>query len=134
MKRLQELLTRAENVADLLEIETEIAHTQYEIDSYETSLRSIDREVEQSLVSLTVVEETPAQSATQDGVSLGQRLADGLAASLEGTVRFFQNMLVFLVMAMPALLLLAVVGLAVWMILRRKRHGSTAYDNEEDNK
>lgn len=134
MKRLQELLTRAENVADLLEIETEIADTQYEIDSYETSLRSIDREVEQSLVSLTVVEETPAQSATQDGVSLGQRLADGLAASLEGTVRFFQNMLVFLVMAMPALLLLAVVGLAVWMILRRKRHGSTAYDNEEDNK
>jgi hypothetical protein len=134
MKRLQELLVKAENVADLLEIETEIANTQYEIDSYETSLRSIDREVQQSLVNLTLVEETPAQSAAQDGVSLGQRLADGLAASLEGTVRFFQNMLVFLVMAMPAILLIAVAGLAVWLIVRRKRRGYPGHDKKEEIK
>ena len=126
---------QAENVADLLEIETEIADTQYEIDSYETSLRSIDREVQQSLVNLTLVEETPAQSASQTGVSLGERLVGGLAASLEGIGIFFQNMLVFLVMAMPIILLLAAIGLAAWLILRRKRRGPTpGHDKKEETK
>lgn len=132
MKRLQELLVQAESVSDLLEIETEIANTQYQIDSYETSLRSIDREVEQSQVSVTLVEETPAQSAAQAGVSLGDRLLSGLAASLEGIGRFFQNMLVFLVMALPALIVLVVIWIVARVILRRKRRSLELRQNKEE--
>lgn len=137
MKRLQQLLTQAESVSDLLEIETEIANTQYQIDQYETSLRSIDREVEQSQVSVTLVEETPAQSAAQSGVSLGERLARGLAASWEGIGRFFQNMLVFLVMAMPVLVPLLAIWIVARVILRRKGRGPEPRKNhkkEEETK
>lgn len=44
--RLNELLLKAEDVADLIEIESAIADTQYQIDRYETSQRDIDRQVD----------------------------------------------------------------------------------------
>lgn len=121
MDRLQALLAQAENVTDLIEIESEIANTQYQLDSYETSLRGIDRQVERSAVSLTLVEETPAQTAAGAGVSLGERIASGWEASLEGLGRFFQNMLVFVIMALPVLVPLAVVGVALLVVLRRRK-------------
>ena len=54
--RLSELLAQAQDVSDLIEIESAIADTQYQIDSYETSQRSIDREVDMSAVHLTLME------------------------------------------------------------------------------
>ena len=121
MKRLQELLAKADSVTDLLEIESAIAGTQYEIDVYETGLRTIDRQVDNSTVHITLREESPAQSAAEAAVSLGDRIRLGLEASVKGIGQFFQNMLVFLVMALPVLVPLAAVCLVLWLVIRRRR-------------
>lgn len=121
MVRLQQLLAQAETVSDLLEIENEIANTQYQIDSYETSLRSIDRQVTGSLVTVTLVEETPAQSAAALTTSIKDRMASGLTATLSGVARFFQNMLVFVVMSLPIVLPLLIVGVGIWLVIRIRR-------------
>ena len=120
MERLQALLLQAENVSDLLEIENEISNTQYMLDSFESSLRGIDRQVERSEVNVVLAEETPADSAAAVGISLGQRMGNAFTASLSGIARFFQNMAVFLVMAAPAIALLAA-GSVLWLLHRRKR-------------
>lgn len=119
--RLNELLKQAETVGDLVEIESAISDTQYQIDSYETSQRGIDRRVEMSAVSVTVMEETPAESAAAEDRSLGARISAGFSASLKWLGEFFRNMLVFIVMILPVLAPLAVVALIIWLAVRRRR-------------
>ena len=128
MTRLQELLLKAEAVSDLLEIETEIANTQYEIDSYETFLRGIDRQVEFSSITVTLMEESPAESAAAEGVALGTRMGNALRASLKGIGQFMQNMAVFLAIAAPVIGLLAAVGVGAWTVIRILRRSGRKND------
>jgi hypothetical protein len=129
MTRLQQLLTQASDVSDLLEIENEIANTQYTLDSLETSLRTIDRDVDNSDVSVTLQEQSAGDAAKATELTLWQRLGSGFQASIEGLSRFFQNMLVFLAMALPVLVPLTVAGLAAWLIIRARRKHRIARDS-----
>ena len=123
--RLNELLMKAEDVSDLIEIESAIADTQYQIDSFESSQRSIDSRVDMSSVTLTIIEETPAATAAAD-VTLGERLAAALTASVEWLGEFGHNVLVFVVMILPAAAPLAAVVI-VWRVIARIRR-----KNKED--
>ena len=123
LTRLNELLLQAETVSDLVEIETAISDTQYEIDSYETAQRSIDRRVNMSAVYVTLQEETPAQSASDADVSLGERVGAAFAASLEWLGEFGRNLVVFLVAIAPVAVPVALVVVAV-VILRARKKGS----------
>ncbi len=118
--RLNELLVKAENVSDLIEIETAIADTQYQIDSYETSQRSIDRQVDMSYVNLTIVEEAAADTAQADA-PIGERLKAALAASIQWFGQFGRNVLVFVTMALPVIVPLAVIAAAVHFIRKRRK-------------
>ena len=82
MTRLQELLLQAETVEDLLAIESEIADTQYEIDSLQSSLNYIDRQVDYSTVSIYLQEQTASDTASAEDLTIGERLFSGLKASL----------------------------------------------------
>ena len=121
MERLQALLKQAADVSDLLEIETEIADTQYALDSLESSLRTIDRDVDNSEVTLTLREESSGETAQATELTLWQRLGSGFEASVKGLGAFFQNLLVFLAMLLPALVPLAVVAAVVIVLVRRRR-------------
>lgn len=122
--RLNELLEKAENVSDLIEIENAIADAQYQIDRYETSQRSIDREVDMSYVNLTVVEETPASTVVAD-VSLGERLRAAFETGVEWLGEFAQGLLVFLTVILPAALPVAAIVL-VWRLIARRRRNKEA--------
>lgn len=121
LSRLQALLSEAKDVSDLLEIENEIANTQYQLDQLESSLRTIDRDVDNSEVSLTVQEQSPVKTAQTVELTLWQRLGSGFEASLRGLAAFLQNVLVFLAMALPVLAVLAVLGLAIGLVVRARR-------------
>ena len=121
MTRLRELFKQATDVSDLLEIETEIANTQYELDSLQSSLRTIDRDVDRSAISVTLQEQSAQDTAQAVELTLWQRIGGGFEASLRGLSVFFQNLLVFLALILPALIPLAlIVWLAVY--LWRKKH------------
>ncbi len=121
LSRLNELMAQAEDVSDLVEIEGAIADTQYQIDSYETAQRGIDRRVDMSAVNVTLIEETPAQSAANEDVSLGDRVRSALSASVRWLGQFLRNMLVFIVMTLPVVIPVALITLVVWLIVRRRR-------------
>ncbi len=134
MTRLQELLAKAEDVSDLLEIESSIADTQYAIDQLESSLRTIDRNVDRSAVSVTVLEQSAEDTAQAAELTLWQRIASGFQASLNGLARFSQNLLVFIVMMLPVLVPLAAVIVIIWLIVRahRRRKAEKARAFETD--
>ena len=109
MDRLQTLLTQAEDVADLIEIESAIADTQYQLDSYQTQLNRTDRQVDYATVTVSLREERPADIAQTRDVTLWERITSGMKASLEELGLFLQDMAVFLVAALPWMIILAVI-------------------------
>ena len=118
--RLNELLLKAEDVSDLIEIESAIADTQYQIDSYESTQRSIDSQVDMSAVTLTLIEEKPADTAQAD-VSLLERMRAAFAASVEWTGEFVRDVAVFIVMILPVAVPVGVIALVIVLIRRRKK-------------
>ena len=120
MERLNQLMAQAQEVSDLIELESAIADTQYEIERYETSQRDIDRRVDMSAVSVTLLEDSPAQSATAEDIGLGERLGAALRASLRWLGGFLRNMLVFVTMILPVAVPVAAIAAVVWLVVRRR--------------
>lgn len=131
MSRLNALLAKAENVADIIEIESAIADTQYAIDRFETTQRTIDRDADMSQVYLNLREDSPTNITSE--MSLGERISAGFQASVKGLGRFLRNMVVFLAMALPALAAIAAVVVAVVLIRKavRKKKGGAGNTTEE---
>jgi hypothetical protein len=117
LKRLQSLMQAAEDVSDVLEIESAIADAQYYIDRYTGQISSYDSRVDYSTVHISI-REVKIQEA--EDVSLGQRIASGLQDSLQEGLWFLEDMCVFLVSALPWLALIAAVIVAVCLIVKKR--------------
>ena len=121
MQRLNELMAQAQNVSDLIELESAIQDTQYQIDSYENAQRDIDSRVDMTRVTVQLREETPADGAAADDASLGERIVSALKATVQWLGEFGRGLLVFLAMALPVIAIAAVIGLVVWLVVRRHK-------------
>ena len=117
--RLLEMMEKAQTVEDTITIEEKLTELQYKIDSLQSSLNNWDRQVNYSTITLNVQEVgeyTEQQAVT---ISYGQRLLNAFTDSLKGVGRFFKNLLVFLVSALPALAILAVLFFALRPLFRK---------------
>ena len=118
LERLQAMFNVAEEVSDLIEIESAIADAQYYIDRYTSQLKSYDGKVDYSTVNATVRE---VRVTEMKEVTLGQRIAEGFHNSLEGGLEFLEDMLIFLVSALPWLIGAAALVVIVSLIVRKAK-------------
>lgn len=119
MARLQKLMETAGELSDLLAVENEIADTQYQIDSYESSLQGLDSRINFSSVQVYLREETAGESATVKDLTLIERIQKGLHATFEAMGDFFKDLAVFLVMALPVALPLFLV---IFLVVKVRKH------------
>ena len=124
MTRLNELLAEAESIEDILAIETKITDTQYEIDILTGTQINIDRQVDMSTVHISMKEDKPSEITPE--MTFGQKLSRALKGSWEGFGEFLRNALLFIIMALPALITIGVVVLVIILIRKavKKRSGS----------
>ncbi len=122
MARLRALVTDAASLSDLLELESQIADTQYQIDRLTASLQSTDRQVDYATVDISLREERAADDITNPEMGFGERLLSALRAGWESFVSFVSDMAVFLVAALPFLAVVAAVVIG-WRVWRRRRRG-----------
>ncbi len=120
MARLQALITESADLSDLLALESQIADTQYEIDSLTRSLNSTDRQVAYSTVTVTLREEKTAD-LTDTTVTFGERLLSAVQVGVQAFVGFLGDAVVFLVAALPFIAIVGVIALAVIIVKRRKK-------------
>lgn len=118
MERLTALMSSADNIADLIEIESAIADAQYWIDYYTGRLNSYDSQVDDSTVSISLQETKRAES---ESIPLHQRIWAGLKDSLAGGLSFLGDAAVFLVAAAPWLLLVLLAVIAAKKIRKKKK-------------
>lgn len=121
MARLQALVTDAADLSDLLALESQIADTQYTIDRLQASLNSTDRQVDYATVYITLREELPSDSITDADLTLAQRLTNALSAGWNAFIGFAADAVVFLVAALPFLVIVAVFYVVVRAVIRRKK-------------
>ena len=122
MARLQALVTDAADLSDLLALESQIADTQYQIDSLQARLNSTDRQVDYATVNVSLKEELPSDSITDVEMTLGQRIGHALTTGWEIFTSFLGDTAVFLVAALPFLALLAMAWIIIRLVRRSRRH------------
>lgn len=129
LERLQAMFAAAEDVSDLIEIESAIADAQYYIDRYTSQLKSYDSKVEYSTVNASVRE---VRVTEMKEVTLGQRIAEGFRNSLDAGAEFLEDMVIFLVSALPWLIAVAVVLVAVRLIIRKAKKNKTGKKEKKE--
>lgn len=126
MERLQTLLSKAENMEDIIDLENAISETEYQIEQLTGSLRHYDSLVDfatielriQEVLRLTTVEEAPPTFASR----LGNAFTDGLRSFGD----FLQGLAIFLAYNWIWLLFLGLVLLVVVKLSKRRQIQRTA--------
>lgn len=121
MERLQALLLKAESVEDLIAVESGISDTQYEIDRLTGQLLGMDSRVEYSTMNLTLRELSAAQTSQDKEETLPERIRNGIAAAWKTFSDILGDLAVFLTVALPYLLALAVIILVIRTIMKRRK-------------
>ncbi len=114
LDRLNEMTENADSTEDLIEIVDRIASVQGDLDSLEAQLRNMDTDVAYSTLNITV-REVVEYSATPQ--SFGERVADAVAGSCRNFVGFMQNLVIFLIYALPVLVFLVAIAAVILFII-----------------
>ena len=102
--RLLEMMEKAETVSDVIAIEEKLTELRYQIESLQSALKNWDRQVSYSTIDLEVMEVSEYTPEPQQ--SYGQELWQALTGAFKDLGQFFKDLLVFLVSAIPTILVL----------------------------
>lgn len=119
--RLLELMEQAETMEDLLTIEARLTEVRYELENHASQLRLYDNQIDYATIYLYIEEVqkfTPIAEPT-----LWERITDGFSDSLEGLGESLENLLVFVIMAAPFLLVYGGVALVIFLVVRKITKG-----------
>ena len=115
--RLLELLSQAESMADLLEIEARLTDVRYELENYASQLRIYDNQIDYATIYLyidEVQEYTPVEEPT-----FLERIKTTFADALEGLGDGAVNVAVFLIGNSPSLLVFGVILFVVIKVAKQ---------------
>lgn len=119
--RLLELLEMAENVEDIISIESRLSEVRYQIESMESQLRTMDNQVSYSTIYLSIEEVKQYTPVAEQ--SIGEKIVTGFQRSLvdvgNGFVNFGVGVLINLPYIVVWAVILIVVGLIVRIIIKR---------------
>ena len=117
--RLLELLSQAETMTDLLEIEARLSEVRSELENYASQKRLYDNQIDYATIYIAI-EEVQEYTPTEEP-SLWERIRDGFKDNLEGVGKGLLDVLVWFIVSIPTLVVLAVVVLILVLIVRRIR-------------
>ena len=118
--RLLELLAKAETTADLLEIEKRLTEVRTDLESITSELRVLDNQVNYGTVHLSV-SEVKEYTVVEEPETVWQRIGTGFMQSLKGLGNFFTDLFVFIIVASPYLVFIAVIIVVVLLIIRASK-------------
>lgn len=135
LERLQNLLAQAENMEDIITIESAISDTELEIERLTGTLRQYDALVDYATVHLSLQEVYQLSNVEEPATSFASRMGAAFASGWRGFVGALESLAVALAYGWVWLLLLAAAGTAAGRILwKRRRRERQAASTEPENK
>ena len=105
---------------DRILVEQELFRLTYEIENLTTQLKRWDDLISYATISIELNEIPPAVAVASND-DFGTRINEGLRNTLSGLSVFFENLVVFLIVASPVLIIIAVVVIVIVVLARRRR-------------
>ena len=132
--RLLELMEQAETMADLLEIEARLTDVRYELESYGSQLRTLNNQINYATIYLYI--EEVQQYTPMEEPTLWERITNGFRDSLEGLGESLEDLLVFVIVATPFLLVYGGAALVIFLLVRKvfKKKPVKSHPKPEDKK
>lgn len=121
LERLQELLGKAENMADIITIESAISETELQIEYLTGSLRQYDSQINYSTVSIYLREVYRLSTDEEAPVTFGDRIASAFSSGLSSGVANLDDFAIFVARNWLSLLILIAVIAAAVLFFRRRR-------------
>lgn len=122
LERLQNLLAQAENIEDIITIESAISDTELEIEQLTGTLRHYDSLVDYATVYISLQEVYQLSNVEEPATSFGSRMGAAFASGWRGFVSALESLAVTLAYGWVWLLLLVVIGAAAGRILWKRKH------------
>lgn len=127
-ERVTEILEEATKLDQILALESKLSELRYEINSYESQLRTYDNLISYSTVHIYISEVEVVKDITP---TVGSRISNGFRESLQKVKNFFVDLFVWVVSHVPELVVLAVcVGIIVVLV---KKIGKRAARRRKEN-
>ena len=119
--RLLEMMEVAETVEDIILLEDRLTELRYEIESLQSTLNNWDRRVSYSTINLNISEVWEYTPEPEQKISYGRELWLALLDGVRGVGDFFSDLLLFLVGALPVLLVLGVLAAIIVPLVKKGR-------------
>ncbi len=120
--RIRELLKKAEEIEDIIQLEERLSELDYQIESYTTDLNRMDKDVNYSFVNVSMHEvKDPSKLTKSDDSSFGIRIKTAFVDGFKGLVYFGEEVIIFVISVLPLLIIIGVVAFFVIKYLRKKK-------------
>jgi hypothetical protein len=117
--RIRALLSRATRIGDIVSIEGELSQREANLESMQAQLKSLDDSVALATLNVTLTPKGAAAPPAKDRTGF----LGGLDQGWDGFVTSVGVVLLVLGAVLPFAVLLALVGLPLWLVWRRRRQG-----------
>jgi hypothetical protein len=135
LARLQELLSEAENMEDIITIESAISDTELYIEQLTGTLRHYDSLIGYSTVYISLDEVYRLDDIEQPAIGFGAKLASALKNGTSGAVTGMQSLILGLATNWVAVLVLVIIIVVAMVIVRRRKKARKAKtDSAEQGK
>ena len=129
---LLEILSKAEKLEDVVQLQTALSDVRYQIESLTAQLKRMDSQVTYSYLNMDLREVVEYQETAAKPKTFGEKLSAATARAGNHLVASVQGLLLFVVEVGPLLILWAVIILAILLAVRailraaKKRRGKRA--------
>ena len=118
--RLLELMAKAENMSELLQIEERLTDVRTELEQVTSQLRVYDNLVDYGTIHLNLRQVTEFTDTTQEP-TVWQRIGSGFISSVKGLWNFIVELFVFTIVASPYLVIVGIIVFVVIRIIKKRK-------------
>ena len=118
-ERLFALLEKADSLESIVTLESRLSEIRYQLQNYESTLRTYDNKVEYSTVTMSIQEVEKLSPKVEIKQSVGTRIKNGFSETMYNISQGLQNFLVWFVVNLPYLLIWTVFIAVIVIIVRR---------------
>lgn len=120
--RLNELLENADSLETIVALESRLTEVRYEIESYESRLRTMENQVTYSTVNLDIIEVKEYKPEPIEDPTFGERISeafvDSCASAFEAIQDFAVGFVAFIPILVVLLVILAFIGGIIFLIVK----------------
>ena len=132
--RLMELLSQAESLEDILNIEDRLTDVRYELERYASYLRTLENQVSYATVNLSITEVKEYTPVIEEEPTAWERIVTGFKRSLRDIGSSVKEFVIWFLSNLPHLVLWGAVGFVTVRLLRKRKAGKKKKVNLPENK